>query len=128
MLIDQAAGNLAKNVLELRKKLKWSQMDLAKYSEVPRSTITYIESGQGNPSLQVLVKIAQGLNVSVDELLSQPRGSTKLLKPEDFPVHKRSQGRAALVKLLPDKIQGIEIDKMIMQSGSMFGGQPHLMG
>ena len=125
---EAVSMHLAKNILELRKKRSWSQKDLSEYSKVPRSTITYLESGGGNPSLHVLIKIAEALHVGVDELLSQPRGQTKIYKPEDFQVLKRGAGKASIMKLLPDRMQGIEIDKMYFNHKASFAGHPHLHG
>lgn len=125
---NEVSAYLAKNIIELRKKRNWSQKDLSDYAKIPRSTITYIESGTGNPTLQVLVSIASALHVGVDELLSQPRSATRLYKPEDFKVQKRSKGNANITKLLPDRIQGIEIDRINMNASAVFEGQPHLQG
>ncbi len=120
--------HLAKNVLELRKKRGWSQKDLAEYSKIPRSTITYLESGGGNPSLHVLIKIAEALHVGVDELLNQPRSRTQVYQPSDFQIQKRGAGKASIIKVLPDRLQGIEIDNMHIQAKASFAGHPHLHG
>ena len=90
--------------------------------------MTYLESGAGNPSLHILTRIAEALHVGVDALLSRPRSSTQLYRSGEFQVQKRAGGRATITKLLPDRIQGIEIDRMDMATGSAFGGQPHLQG
>ena len=44
--------NLGRNLEQLRKKRGMSQGQLARSAGLPRSTLTYIESGEGNPSLQ----------------------------------------------------------------------------
>lgn len=51
-----------------RKKRGWTQEDLAEHSDIHRSYIAAIETGQRNPSLDVIVKIASGLHVSVADL------------------------------------------------------------
>ena len=69
----EAPKYLAKNVEALRRLRQMSHNQLAQLAEIPRSTLTHIESGSGNPSLQNLLKVAQALQVSIEELLSPPR-------------------------------------------------------
>ena len=49
---------LANNLLDLRKKKNLSQDKLSELAGIPRSTITHMESGEGNPSLTNLCKLA----------------------------------------------------------------------
>lgn len=125
---DSAASYLAQNLRYLRKQKNWSQQQLAERAELPRTTLTHIESGQGNPSLANLVKLSAALGVGVDELLSRPRSSCQLIPAADIPVRSRSQGRVKLHHLLPDALKGIAIDRMEFASQAGFGGQPHLPG
>jgi transcriptional regulator with XRE-family HTH domain len=53
-----------------RKDRGLTQDSLAKNSSVPYTTIAKIESGViKNPSIQTVVKIAQGLNILIDDLI-----------------------------------------------------------
>jgi len=61
---------LATNIKKYRKKLNISQDKLSKLSDVTYNTIIKIESGKNkNPTMKTLVKIANALGVSVDELI-----------------------------------------------------------
>src|SRR5215469_14958048 len=60
---DNVAGHLARNLAALRHARALTQDALAKASGLPRSTIANLESGTGNPSLQVLTKVARTLGV-----------------------------------------------------------------
>lgn len=119
---------LADNIVNLRKKRALSQDQLAKLAEIPRSTLTHIESGSGNPSLQNLVRISAALQVGIQELLSRPRSECDLLSANEVPVIRRSQGKVLVYKLLPDKVKGLDVDKVVMEIGSTMGGHPHLTG
>jgi transcriptional regulator with XRE-family HTH domain len=121
----EISSHLGKNVEQLRKKRGLSQAQLAKIAGVPRSTVTYIESGQGNPSLGNLIKISGAVQVSIEELLSKPRSLTKFIQSKDIPVLKKANGNVELFKLLPDPVPGMEIDKLVMKSRSQMGGTPH---
>jgi DNA-binding XRE family transcriptional regulator len=68
-----AATHLARNLAGLRHARSLTQDALARAAAVPRSTIANLESGAGNPSLVVLVKVAHALGVPIDELLASPR-------------------------------------------------------
>jgi len=60
-------------VVELRKKrekLGLTQEDLARKSRVPRTTITKVESGSRNATLQTLMAIANAMGESVELRLS----------------------------------------------------------
>ena len=119
---------LSQNIQQLRKKRNLSQSSLAKIAGVPRSTVTHLESGAGNPSLHNLVRIALGLQVTVEELLSKPRNQCTLLKSTQIPKQKRAQGMVHIHKLLPDPIPGMELDRMEIEHEGRMGGIPHTLG
>ena len=52
------AAHLARNLVSLRHARSLTQDGLAKSAGVPRSTIANLESGEGNPSLSVLVPLS----------------------------------------------------------------------
>ena len=126
--LAKTSSYLAHNIEKLRTSKNLSQLQLARQANIPRSTLTNIESGVGNPSLNNLVKISSALGVSIEELLSRPRTDCQLIKSADIPILNRSQGRAQLHKLLPDKIKGIEMDRMVLEPEAIMGGHPHLDG
>jgi len=125
---EKTAAYLAKNITSLRHKRNWSQAQLAKNASIPRSTLTHIESGTGNPSLTNLVRISAALGVGVEELLTRPRSDCALITADQVPVQMRSQGKVKMHKLMPDKVKGIEIDRLEFASEAIMGGHPHLSG
>ena len=56
---------LGKRITYLRKKKKMSQLDLAVESEVNRNYLCDLEKGRRNPSILVLNKIAEALNIDI---------------------------------------------------------------
>ena len=69
--------HLARNLAALRQVRSLTQESLAKSAGVPRSTIANLESGDGNPSLAVLMKVAEALSTSIDELVASPRAKVR---------------------------------------------------
>jgi len=59
---------LKNRVEELRKKLNINQEELAKTLRVSRQTISSIENGRYNPSLELAFQIAEFFEKSIEEI------------------------------------------------------------
>jgi transcriptional regulator with XRE-family HTH domain len=71
---------LGKRIAARRRALGWSQNELARRAEVNHPTLFKIESGQRlNPSIGVVVRIAQALGTSAEALYGLEREETRLL-------------------------------------------------
>jgi transcriptional regulator with XRE-family HTH domain len=127
-MINSTPSYLAKNVIQLRTTKGYTQSALSEKANIPRSTITNIESGTANPSLLNLLALANALQVNVEELLTRPRKSIEHIHAEDIPMQLRMQGKARILKLLPDKIRGMNIDMMVLDAGIHMPGHAHLKG
>lgn len=125
---DKAGQNIAKNLVALRERKSLSQASLAKISGTTRASIALLESGSGNPTLEILLKISQGLKISIDELISSPKAECKLIKASDVPIDRRSKNGVTLRKLLPDKIPSTEMDELHLEPGALMTGSPHVEG
>lgn len=68
-----AAEILPENLARMREKRKLTQEGLSVTSGVPRSVIAAIEGRMRNPALSTLMKLAGGLDTTVERLLSEPR-------------------------------------------------------
>lgn len=55
-------------VKEFRKQLKLTQDELAQKLDVTRQTINAIENNKYNPTLELAIKMAKFLDVSVEQL------------------------------------------------------------
>ncbi len=53
---------------DIRKKKGYSLEQLSKLSGISSSHLNYIEKNSKEPTISVLVRIAQALNVKIDEL------------------------------------------------------------
>lgn len=126
--LTKISSYLAQNITELRKRKNYSQLQLADLADIPRTTLTNIESGLGNPSLTNVIKISTALRVGIEELLSRPRTECQVINASDVPVLIRGGGRVKVFKLLPDKLKGIAIERMEFEPESTLPGHPHLTG
>lgn len=120
--------HLASNLIELRRRRGMTQATLSKLAGLPRSTLTYLESGEGNPSLKNLATVAAALQVSIEELLASPRASCQLIKAADLPRAERVKGKVIVYQLLPDPIPGMVVDRMELEVAAALRGVPHVSG
>lgn len=124
---DKTASHLARNLASLRHTRSLTQDGLAKAAAVPRSTIANLESGDGNPSLAVLVKVAGALGVPIDELLASPRAMVRRWPAGE--VTARSKGRGVTIRdLVPEPVPDEMMEVMDFAPGAVMGGTPHLPG
>ncbi|MBH2005009.1 MAG: helix-turn-helix transcriptional regulator [Sphingobacteriia bacterium] len=63
--------NTGKIIAELREKKQWSQADLATHSSVSRVMIGKYERKEAVPSIDAAKKIADALEVSLDNLVGE---------------------------------------------------------
>ncbi len=122
---DQVAGNLARNLAALRHVRSQTQDTLAKAAGVPRSTIANLESGEGNPSLAVLVKVASALGVPIDELLASPRARVRKWTANDIAAQQPGGG-VTLKPLVPEPSPNELLLIMEFAPGANMRGTPHL--
>ncbi|MDD3252196.1 MAG: helix-turn-helix transcriptional regulator [Lachnospiraceae bacterium] len=64
-------------VEELRKERKLNQEEFAKAIRVSRQTVSSIENGKYNPSLELAFAIADFFEMSVEEIFIHERGAIK---------------------------------------------------
>jgi DNA-binding XRE family transcriptional regulator/quercetin dioxygenase-like cupin family protein len=122
------AQHLARNVAALRAVRGMSQIELGKRAGVPRSTIANLESGDGNPSLVVLAKVARALEAPIDELIAPPRQKIRKYSPDQRPELAHT-GRGVSLKPLvmgpsPHEMMAV----MTLEKGGVMPGTPHLPG
>ncbi len=65
---------ITNNIERIRKQNGLSQVELAAKLSVQQSTISQIETGERNPSVNLLLRMADVLGVTVDELVNQKAG------------------------------------------------------
>jgi transcriptional regulator with XRE-family HTH domain len=124
---DLISRHLARNLLSLRHVRKLTQDGLAKAADLPRSTIANLESGDGNPSLTVLVKVARALETSIDELTASPRAKVRRWQAKD--VASRARGRGVTTRdLVPEAVPEEVMEIMEFAPGAVMAGTPHLPG
>jgi XRE family transcriptional regulator, regulator of sulfur utilization len=126
--VESLAENLGANLRFVRERRGLTQAELASLSGIPRSTIAHVETGASNPTLSILARMAGALQLSLEELLSAPRGRIELYRKGELPEQQRARGKAVVHKLLPHPIPGMEIDRIELLPGARMAGVPHRPG
>ena len=126
MNMRDIAGNLADTVSTLREARGLTQAQIAKTAGIARPTWANVESGGANPTLEVLLRISEALQVSVEELIAPPRPSAKHYKRDELPVQAR--GKVRIRKLLPEALVGLDLERLTLPPGARMRGVPHTPG
>lgn len=113
MADDSTARNLAANVRLLRETRGISQQQIARIAGIPRPTWANIESGDANPTLAVLTRVAAALGARIEDLLGAPRGQTVFWPAESLPVQRH--GRATLRTLIEQPGSGLVMQRIVLQ-------------
>ncbi len=113
---DDVPTRLAGNLKRLREEAGLSQKALAEHSGVPRPTIAHLESGQANPTLSVVLKVAAALGVSVDGLVDPGEAPVVVLSPRALPTKRTSRIRRVQV-LSAGIIRDPEIERITLKAG-----------
>ncbi|HEY4182288.1 MAG TPA: XRE family transcriptional regulator [Kofleriaceae bacterium] len=124
--MSEPHDHLADNIKAVREARGLSQQQIAKAAGIPRATWTHLESGAANPTLAVLVKVANALQVRLDELLAAPRTSARHLKATELVT--RVKTGVSVRKLLPESLPGLDLERMSIPPGARMAGVPHTPG
>ena len=64
---------LKNRIREFRKKIEWTQAELAEAAEVSRQTIHSIENRNAVPTVEIAIKLARAMKTRVELLFEAPR-------------------------------------------------------
>jgi XRE family transcriptional regulator, regulator of sulfur utilization len=122
-MADSTAQNLAANVRQLREARGLSQQQMAQLAGLPRPTWANIESGEANPTLSVLNRVANALGATLEELVGAPRSKTRFWPAETLPTQRR--GRVSVRTLLAQPGSGLMVERLVLQPGAALSADPH---
>lgn len=98
----------AENLKFLRKRKKWTQLELAEQLSIERPVIGAYETGKSRPNIELLTEIAELLEVSLDALLrinlTVELSTGKSLENFKF-HHKKNQMEDAIIQSMEFQIE-----------------------
>jgi len=119
---------ISEGIKRLRSQHKLTQTKLAEMAEIPRATLANMESDLSNPSITLVVKVAQALGVSVDDLISRQSVHVTEVARRDMPVIQLDDGRFSSTRASPISTQKLLINDIIMKPSCYSKGVPHPEG
>src|SRR6478736_2665759 len=121
-MADHTSTMLAANLRRLRERRKLTQQDLAERSGVPRPTLAHLESGDANPTLSVMVRVAEALGTSIEELIGRVEPAVTLHSSKTLTEQRR--GKARVVELAPAAFAGLSFQRVELPAGARFDAAP----
>lgn len=119
---------VARNLRRLRGERGMSLSTLARASGVGKATLSALETGGGNPTIETLWALANALGVPFGELLARPdRPATRVVRSGAAPT---LEGAAGTVRLL-ERVVGaglVEVYDMTLEAGQHHEATPHAPG
>jgi transcriptional regulator with XRE-family HTH domain len=125
-MLERTSSNLAANIKRLRERRDITQQQLAELSGVPRPTIANLESGTANPTLLVLLKVADALAATIEELVGGSGLAMTVHRARTLPERKR--GGAAIRQLIPDGFRPAEFERVELSPGGKLGARAESPG
>lgn len=122
---------IARNVRDWRMRRQLSLTALANAANVAKSTLSELESGRGNPSVDTLWAIAGALNVSFAALFEHgpTPGGVQLVRRAAGPVVVAEGTNFTVQQLLNQTVSGpFEIDLVTLGDGAEQKMRPHSPG
>jgi transcriptional regulator with XRE-family HTH domain len=123
---DRTPENLAANIKRLREQKGHTQQELAELSGVPRPTIANLESGGANPTISVLLKVADSLGATIEELVATVGARGIVHRARSLP--ERRKGGASIRRLIPDGFRPAEFERVELAPGGGLGPRAEALG
>jgi transcriptional regulator with XRE-family HTH domain len=122
-------GQIAASIRRERDRAGLSLTELAKRAGVAKSTLSQLESGAGNPSVETLWALCVALGVPFSRLVDPPRPSVRVIRAGDGPATYSDQAHysATLLASCPPNARR-DIYRIGAQPGRPKTSEPHMTG
>lgn len=118
---------VSKNVKQIRKEKNIALDELARLSGVSKSMLVQIERGSGNPSLSTLWKIANGMGVPFNALVTRPKAPYEIVQLSDIEPILGNDSKIRNYALFPDdENRHFSIYYVEVEPGYCWHSEPHL--
>lgn len=124
-LISLIAGSIRRE----RDRAGLSLTELARRAGIAKSTLSQLESGAGNPSVETLWALGAALGVPFSRLVDPPRPNVRVIRAGEGPVTYSEQANyaATLLASCPPNSRR-DIYRLEVQPGEPRTSQPHMPG
>ncbi|MFG2905639.1 helix-turn-helix domain-containing protein [Kitasatospora sp. NPDC048286] len=122
-------GQIAASIRRERERSGLSMAELARRAGIAKSTLSQLESGSGNPSVETLWALGVALNVPFSRLVDPPRPAVKVIRAGEGPVthSERADYAATVLSSCPPNARR-DIYRIEAQPGETRASDPHMPG
>jgi transcriptional regulator with XRE-family HTH domain len=120
---------IAASIRRERDRAGLSLTETARRAGIAKSTLSQLESGVGNPSVETLWALAVALGVPFSKLVDEPRPSVRVIRAFEGPVtySERANYAATLLASCPPNARR-DIFRVAVQPGEPRRSDPHVPG
>ena len=122
-------GYIGPSLRRERERSGMSLTEVARRAGVAKSTLSQLESGGGNPSVETLWALCVALDVQMSQLLDPPRPRVQVIRADEGPelTSDRSDYRATLVASCPPSARR-DLYRLAVEPGPARESEPHMPG
>lgn len=127
--LDQLTVQIARSIRAHRQTRGLSVAALAAKAGISKSSLTTIEAGLGNPSVETLWRIGSAMDVSLGELLDQEEPpATRIIRAEDPVPVVSASGMTARLIVGEGRNHRTEVYAATLPAGADYRSEPHAAG
>lgn len=120
---------VARNIQQYRQKHRLSLDKISQLTGISKTMISQIEKGTGNPSINTLWKLANGLHLPLNELISDNKRDIYQVATEDLqPIYNDDQSVVVYPYFPYDNAHGFEMFSMEIAPGGKLDSDGHPQG
>lgn len=127
--LPDLSATIAASIRRERGRAGVSLTELARRAGIAKSTLSQLESGTGNPSVETLWALGVALGVPFSRLVEPPRPTIQVIRAGDGPVihAERASYAATLLAACPPHARR-DIYRLVVQPGEPRLSDPHMPG
>jgi transcriptional regulator with XRE-family HTH domain len=120
---------IASSLRRERGRTGLSLTEVARQAGIAKSTLSQLESGTGNPSVETLWALCVALEIPLSQLLDPPRPKVQVIRADEGPAIYSEQAdyRATLVASCPPNARR-DIYRIAVEAGPGRKSEPHMPG
>jgi len=126
---EQIHKKVGRNLLTIRKARQLSLDQVADLTGVSKAMLGQIERGDSNPTISVLWKIVNGLNISFTSLIEEKEADISIVHKTEIEPFEEEDGHYRAYPLFPfDSKKRFEIYQVEIDPGCSHASEPHFGG
>lgn len=125
----ELAGLIARRIRALREARGWSLTTLGREAGLSKTIVATIESGNGNPSLETLLRLADALGITLGSLIAaEQRPGAQVVRLDDAEFVASESGLRSRSLWSDGRDRRVEALELLIEAGVEYRATPHPSG